>query len=505
MLINIGPETEQVEYKKSIGELKEAILSIAAILNKHQKGELYFGVKNDGTVVGQEISDESLRKVSQAIGYHIKPAIYPEIRIMEFGDRKTIYVKFEGNRGPYLAYNVPRIRVADEDLVMDQATYNHRLRQTEGVDNSWERKVSKYTIKDVDEKAFQDYLRRAKEAGRIELEDMDMKTVLDKLELTQGNRLLNAGAAVFCDCGINELQMAKFATNERLTFTDIRRFTGSIMELKKKAEQYIIDAMDWRVEIGAGFARKEIPEIPITAVREAITNSFGHKMFESGQSNEIAIFKDRIEIYNPGNFPSGHSPDSFIDGRERPVRRNPLITRTLYYSKDMESFATGLKRIKIACIEAGCKVKFENQTDGFAVIFYRNQRNEIGQVGWEGELIYTQDMGIRPQDVVGETQEYRVNTQVNNIYTQVIIPENKKTPKISPKLKKVTSNISEEKILQFCRMPRSKKEITEYMGYKDVKSFGKRYISPLIKAGKLSMTIPERPNSRNQKYKTVER
>ena len=57
------------------------MFSIAAILNKRQKGELYFGVKNDGTVIGQEINDESLRKVSQAIGNDIKPAIDPKIKI----------------------------------------------------------------------------------------------------------------------------------------------------------------------------------------------------------------------------------------------------------------------------------------------------------------------------------------------------------------------------------------------------------------------------------------
>lgn len=44
-LMNIGPETETIEYKKSTGELKEAIISIVAILNKHKKGTLYFGVK----------------------------------------------------------------------------------------------------------------------------------------------------------------------------------------------------------------------------------------------------------------------------------------------------------------------------------------------------------------------------------------------------------------------------------------------------------------------------
>ena len=44
-----------------------------------------------------------------------------------------------------------------------------------------------------------------------------------------------------------------------------------------------------------------------------------------------------------------------IEQRERKTR---LITRTLYYSKDMESFATGLKRIYDACETAECKVEF---------------------------------------------------------------------------------------------------------------------------------------------------
>lgn len=66
--------------------------------------------------------------------------------------------------------------------------------------------------------------------------------------------------------------------------------------------------MDWRVEFG-NLTRKEIPEIPLDAIREAITNSFGHKMFDSGQSIEITIFKNRIEIYNPGAFPTNKTPD----------------------------------------------------------------------------------------------------------------------------------------------------------------------------------------------------
>ncbi|MCM1118055.1 MAG: hypothetical protein NC543_01660 [bacterium] len=59
-------------------------------------------------------------------------------------------------------------------------------------------------------------------------------------------------------------------------------------------------------------------------------------------------------------------------GNQRPIRRNPLITRTLYCFKDMESFATGLKHIKDACDKAGCKVEFETPDYGFVVVFYRH-------------------------------------------------------------------------------------------------------------------------------------
>ncbi len=61
-----------------------------------------------------------------------------------------------------------------------------------------------------------------------------------------------------------------------------------------------------------------------------------------------------------------------------------------------------------------------------------------------------------------------------------------------------------DKILMYCQTPRSKREIAEYMGYKDVKSFAKRYLKPLYENGQLQMTIPERPSSRNQKYTTVQ-
>ena len=126
------------------------------------------------------------------------------------------------------------------------------------------------------------------------------------------------------------------------------------------------------MEFGGGLERQEIPEIPVDAIREAVINAFAHRQLESGQSVEIAVYRSFIEIYSPGKFPEGVAPEQFIYEIRKPIRRNPLITRTLYYSKDMESFATGLKRIYDACKTAECKVAFYGDDYGFTVRFYRH-------------------------------------------------------------------------------------------------------------------------------------
>ncbi|MCR5100553.1 MAG: putative DNA binding domain-containing protein [Butyrivibrio sp.] len=298
--VNIGEENEQVEFKKSTGELNEGVISIASILNKHDRGDLYFGVKNNGDVIGQEISDTTTRDVSQAIRTNIKSPIYPTIEKLQYGDRDVVHVKFEGKRRPYVAYGIPRIRIADEDTQMDQELYREMLNARENRTDSWETKPSKYHISDIDKEVFDGYLRKARQVGRISLDSDDPQYVMTKLELADGDTLLNAGAALFVNCGINELQMARFASDERLTFNDIKRYTGFILDLADKTIVYVADAMDWRVEFDGSLERKEFPEIPVDAVREAVINAFGHRIIESGQSVEVAIYKSFIEIYSPG-------------------------------------------------------------------------------------------------------------------------------------------------------------------------------------------------------------
>ena len=92
--------------------------------------------------------------------------------------------------------------------------------------NRWEGLTSNKKIDDVDEELLKQYTNKAHEAGRIAITYTDKETVLNQLELTNGDMLLNAGKALFSDDLIQDVQMAIFATTERLTFNDIQRFHG---------------------------------------------------------------------------------------------------------------------------------------------------------------------------------------------------------------------------------------------------------------------------------------
>ena len=60
-----------------------------------------------------------------------------------------------------------------------------------------------------------------------------------------------------------------------------------------------------------------------------------------------------------------------------------------------------------------------------------------------------------------------------------------------------------DKITAYCKEPRKKSEIMAYCGYKNAKSFTKKYLKPLMDQGLITMTIPDKPNSQNQRYITT--
>jgi len=117
--------------------------------------------------------------------------------------------------------------------------------------------------------------------------------------------------------------------------------------------------------------RHEIPEIPVSALREAIVNSLVHRNFNDPKGNEIAVFTDRIEIYNPGTFPEGLTPEDYINGHERSYLRNPKIAEIFYYTRDIDRWGSGLQRMNKECNENGIHLSFDIMVNGFLTTFYR--------------------------------------------------------------------------------------------------------------------------------------
>ena len=371
-MVNIGKESELVEFKKSTGELNEGIISIVSMLNKHGKGTLYFGVKNNGDAIGQMISDNTLRDISRKIYEDINPKIYPSIH--EIANMPgVIEINFIGQDKPYSAQGKFYIRTSDEDRKIDVHELLKIINRTDTSNALWEKMESDETIDDVDEELLKSYIAKANKSGRISEEYTNSKTVLKKLGLLVGDKLNNAGKILFSKNKPIVLKLAVFASDEMLSFIDINRYEGNLFELNKKAQEYILEHINFSAEIVRG-KRLEKPEIPYEVIREAVLNSLCHSSFDVTVNNEIYITPTKVVIFNPGTFPSGYNPEDFAYNGVESVLRNPLISRTLYYSNDIDSWATGFRRIFSYCKKDDIKFTYTMKNQGFEICFYRKKQ-----------------------------------------------------------------------------------------------------------------------------------
>ena len=147
----------------------------------------------------------------------------------------------------------------------------------------------------------------------------------------------------------------------------------------------------------------------------------------------------------------------------------------------METFATGLKRIKELCDAVGCKVEFRAEKDDFVVCFYRNLRET-----WNGNQQVTLQ--------VNHPVDHPVNHPVS------ILEE------LDDKLKSIDSDYGTlVKIVELCNVPHSTKELLELLNKSDRRSLRIHYLNPLVEAGILKLTLPDNLNSSKQKYVIAEK
>lgn len=370
--MNLGKENEQLEFKKTTGEVKESMDDICAILNKHGSGVLYFGVKPNGDVCGQEIGALTLDDVARVCKEAISPMIYPSVNEIELDGLKCIKVEFKGSEQPYSSYGIYYKRVVDRSERMTSEELKSMLASTD-YSSKWENNPTKFGIEAIDHEALRSYYEESISCGRLEpLRHFDEVELLTGLGLLEEGFLTNAGLYLFSNKKPVVLKIATYVTDERMNFSDIRRVEDNIYNLIRYANSYIKEKMNWRVELGSGTSRVEVPEIPLDALREIIVNSFAHANYRGVTENEIDITPSQIEIYNPGDFPPNLKPEMFAESKRKSHPRNKVILNALYKCKDVEMFGSGFKKVFSSCKASGVPFGYESNDDGFSFVFYRN-------------------------------------------------------------------------------------------------------------------------------------
>ena len=184
--------------------------------------------------------------------------------------------------------------------------------------------------------------------------------VLKRFGLIYDDSLTNAGEILFGNTRPVSLKAGIFATDEKLTFLDMKLFEDNIYNLLTISERYILENIRWRSEI-SGPEREEIPEIPVAVIREVLANSFAHAIYNGRTTHEICIHPSMITIYSPGEYASKHKPEEYIKENIESEIRNATIAKILYLNKSIEQFGSGFKRIDNLCKNAGVKYSYENR------------------------------------------------------------------------------------------------------------------------------------------------
>ena len=94
--MNIGFENEYQEFKEGLGQLDKGLKSLTAMLNKHGKATVYFGVDDNGNVCGISIGKNTLMDIRNRIRDKIEPRIYADIQEQQSGSGKK-YIKVTAN------------------------------------------------------------------------------------------------------------------------------------------------------------------------------------------------------------------------------------------------------------------------------------------------------------------------------------------------------------------------------------------------------------------------
>ncbi len=458
-------ESERLEFKRSTGQRSRAAKTVCAMLNG-LGGFLLFGVTNSGELVGQEIASKTLEAVVAEL-WRIEPPAFPDIEtIVLQGQKGVILLRVSGGGGPYTYDGRAYLRNGPTTVIMPRKEYERRLVVRLHATRRWENEpVPKgVTVDDLDHQEVFTTLDNAIRLGRLEATDRrDTASILRGLELIHEGKLLNAAVALYGKSDQLKIlypqmgiRLARFRGKNRLAdFADNRQYWDHAFALLRRAESFFMDHVPIAGRVVPGkMIREDQPWYPPRATREALANALCHRDYTiPGGAVAVAMYDDHLEITNPGALQFGITPEQLTKPHESKPW-NPIIANVFYRAGIIERWGMGTLNIIDWCMENGNPPP-----------------------SWQ--------------------------EQAGSVYVTFLPAELPATRQVPDKYPASTRQVTpqEAAVLEAARNPATRTELQQSAGLRDREHFVNTCLNPLLEAGLLEMTIPDKPRSSKQKYR----
>lgn len=313
--MNLGFESEKIEFKKSTSELIEGVISISAMLNKHGEATLYFGVKNNGDVIGQvDLNENTLRDVSRKIAEGIKPQVIPNIALELIEDKKIIKVYVKGDNVPYSAFGKYYSRSFDEDKQLSPEMLKALINREGEPDFIIQKEVANQDLTFKMLKGL--YLSN------------DIKINNDKFEenlgLMNNNKKYNLMAELLADKNDLSIKVVTFAGTDKTVMLKRTDYGGKCLLLSvNNVLEYMESINETKVKVG-GIQRQEEKYFDFSSFKEAWMNACVHTKWSEEIPPAVYIYDDRIEIVSNGGLPSALTREDFFAGVSKPINKKLL-------------------------------------------------------------------------------------------------------------------------------------------------------------------------------------
>jgi len=382
-------ESDVFEKKPSLADVGRIVEVVSSFAN-HKGGRILVGVGDKGKVIGVDIGNNTIERLTDMIIDQTEPKIYPEISTLKIENKNLVLISVKpSSQKPHTAGGRAFKRVGKNTKAMSQGEY-------EGLLLEKNRHKMKFDIEVCEEANFEDigtskiswYLKEREKARNISRKtNMSNKELLTNLKCLINGKPTNAGILFFGKYPQKfmpnaRLRVVKFKGNDVINPTlDSVTCEGTLPEMIDLAEDFIrknIRLLGTRTE--KSFRREDKFEYPIKAVREAVINAMIHRnYFESGDVR-VFIFDNRIEITNPGTFPKGVTPQH---PEHKPV--NEILCQLIFDIGQIEKYGSGIKMMRSLSKEWGNKEPYYKLSPVSSTIIFESQIKESSYIEIEFE------------------------------------------------------------------------------------------------------------------------